>query len=124
MASTTVRVVPPVRREIMLYVKIVLGILIFSLPLSLPPLLDFVKGLPEPSVIQYGEDGEPYVWASYEQAFKKMLFFCTAPAFLVAFLRFMFALLFTRDEQKRRAITYIGFASLAIYWILVWTGVF
>lgn len=125
MASTTVRAVPLVRREIMLYVKIVLGLLIFSLLFSLPLFFDFVKGLPEPSVIQYGDEVDPYVWGSYEQAFKNMLFLFTGPVFLVALLRSLFSYFITKDEQKRRTITNVGLAAMvAIYWILTWTGGF
>lgn len=124
MTNIATRATAPVRREIMLYVKITLGVLIFSLPLSLPPFLDFVRGLPAPSVIDYGGETKPHVWASYQQAFKQMLFLCIAPALLITFLRLIFCDFFVKDEQKRNAIYSVGLVLAVIFWTLSLTGAF
>lgn len=120
MLTTSARDVSPIRQEVMLFLKILLGFAVFSLPLSLPLFIDYVNGLAEPSVIQYGKDTKPVVWESYEQGFKIIFFLSSAPAFFVAFIRLMFSSFITKDQKKRNAILYVGFASVAIYWTLKW----
>lgn len=117
------RVVPPVRRETMLFVKIFVALLIFSAPLTVPVIHDFVKGLPTPQPIQYGDEGEPYIFESYIQAFKHMLFFCSAPAFFVAFTRMILAPLIEKDEKRKNAMLIVGTVAMVVYWPLTWLGI-